>query len=695
MTPSLRVLVVTNWYPPHHYGGYELSCHDVNNRLSARGHDVHVLCSDHVVSGAAPPDPEAERRVRRQLRLYWRAETLWEPAWRERLRIERQNQDSLRRALDEVQPDVVAVWQVAAMSVGLLTTLIDEAEPLVFAICDDWLTYAVRQDPWARPYNSSPPGRAIGRAVARLTGLPTVLPDVGAAGAFLFVSDATRRTALEVTPWRYPRSTVVYSGIESSVFALDPAPAVRPWGWRLLWVGRFDPRKGADTAVESLVAMPDDATLVVCGRGDPAEAARVRTLAVDLGLGDRVTVLSAERHELPALYRGADAFLFTSTWAEPFGLTPIEAMACGTPVVATALGGSAEFLVDGGNCVTVPPADPAAVATAVDRLAGDEELRATIVDGGRRTAAELTTDHLADVFEVWLVAAADHFRNGQPPHRRLPTLTMAARDPYQPAVDAHPLTRHQALAPDVLASGDAEAIKRLYVELGSDWWSAVGDGLDEVPVLSAPETCPVVLGELRGVKGLVLDAGCGPNPAVSLALAADAARTVVSLDIGWGTVRLARELATRAGVGLLAVAGDLERLPFRAEAFDAVACDDAIEHVPDDATAAAELARVARPGATIVVATPNRHNADIVRRKLRDRTRRRRRPAADYFVSNSHLREYSWDEAEALVRPVMHVVRRAPVGWERGPRARLATRLLRLPILWRFSQMIVLTGRPR
>jgi glycosyltransferase involved in cell wall biosynthesis len=73
-------------------------------------------------------------------------------------------------------------------------------------------------------------------------------------------------------------------------------------------------------------------------------------------------------------------------WQEPFGLVPLEAMASGTPVVAVAAGGAAAYLEDGRTALVVPPDDPAALATAVGRLQGNDRLRATLRANGRRTA---------------------------------------------------------------------------------------------------------------------------------------------------------------------------------------------------------------------------------------------------------------------------------------------------------------------
>jgi SAM-dependent methyltransferase len=266
----------------------------------------------------------------------------------------------------------------------------------------------------------------------------------------------------------------------------------------------------------------------------------------------------------------------------------------------------------------------------------------------------------------------------------------------EPADDLDPLARHRRQTVEVLGRGDPAAIKALYRDLGQDFWAHTAvAGTDGVPVLSAPETLDEVMAVLSPATGVLLDAGCGPNPAVAARLAARPDRVVVALDIGWGMVRTAVEVAGASGVRLLGVVGDVENLPFRAGVFDALVCDDTIEHLPDDAAGVAELARVLRPGGRAVLATPNRHRATVLAARARDRRAGRRRPARDYFVAESHLREYTWAEFEALAAPHFRIERRRPVGWRHGRKKRQLTRILTWPGLYRLSQMILLECSPR
>jgi glycosyltransferase involved in cell wall biosynthesis len=141
----------------------------------------------------------------------------------------------------------------------------------------------------------------------------------------------------------------------------------------------------------------------------PAEAGFGTVLeqrATDLGVGDRVALTESSRNELPVRYAAADVVLFTSLWDEPQGLVPLEAMACGTPVIATGTGGSVEYLRHEENCLLVSPGEPAALAAAVRRLAGDIGLRARLRAGGILTAGRFSADTQSAILEAVHLEAA-------------------------------------------------------------------------------------------------------------------------------------------------------------------------------------------------------------------------------------------------------------------------------------------------
>ncbi|HWH28675.1 MAG TPA: glycosyltransferase family 4 protein [Mycobacteriales bacterium] len=410
----MDVLVVTSMYPPHSYGGYEASCQDVVARWRARGHRAVVLTTrtrvDGVVDGAEPD-------VRRLLPFYWQDHRLPQRSLRQCLALERESRAVLRAALDEVRPDVVSAWSMGAMSLGLLNEVADRGLPLVLVVCDDWLVYGERADLWRRRVSSSRLARRAGRA---LTGLPTDWPTGARSVRAVFVSEAVREAARARGRWVPQSTSVIGSGISERDFPVRPALPDRPWTWRLLLVGRIDPRKGIDVALRALARLPSGARLDVVGRGDATHRAELERLSRDLGVADRVTFGHRDRSELAAAYGAADCLLFPPVWTEPFGLVPLEAMACGTPVVTTGTGGQAALLTHEHDCLVVPPGDDAALAAAVERLAADPVLRRRIAEAGLRTAARhgvdryaerLLAEHLAAVRAAGLAAGQDAGRD--------------------------------------------------------------------------------------------------------------------------------------------------------------------------------------------------------------------------------------------------------------------------------------------
>jgi D-inositol-3-phosphate glycosyltransferase len=174
--------------------------------------------------------------------------------------------------------------------------------------------------------------------------------------------------------------SIVASGVDADRFTPAGPTAPRPAGLgRVLTVGRLVPRKGFDELVRALPGLPD--TEVVIAGGPPAdldtdpEAQRLRKLAADLGVADRLRLVGAVPPEqMPHWYRSADVVACTP-WYEPFGLTPLEAMACGVPVVAYAVGGLRDSVVDGATGLLVPPGDRDGLVAALSAVLTDEARR--------------------------------------------------------------------------------------------------------------------------------------------------------------------------------------------------------------------------------------------------------------------------------------------------------------------------------
>jgi D-inositol-3-phosphate glycosyltransferase len=170
--------------------------------------------------------------------------------------------------------------------------------------------------------------------------------------------------------------TLIPSGVDTGRFRPDGPAEPRGRRPRILSVGRLVERKGFGDLIRALPTVPA-AELVIIGGQGPAEphAAELRDLARRCDVADRVRLAGAVAPEqMPRWYRSADV-LAATPWYEPFGLTPLEAMASGVPVVATAVGGLTDTVVDGVTGDLVPSRDPRALGAALRRLLSDDVRR--------------------------------------------------------------------------------------------------------------------------------------------------------------------------------------------------------------------------------------------------------------------------------------------------------------------------------
>ncbi|MFN8223046.1 MAG: glycosyltransferase family 4 protein [Gaiellales bacterium] len=213
-------------------------------------------------------------------------------------------------------------------------------------------------------------------------------------------------------PSGYLRAVALAWGLDPARVSVlhNPAPVVPPLPPRtelrhglardgeilLAFAGRLTEQKDIDVLLRAVAEVPGVHLALL---GDGPERARVEDERARLGLSDRVRLLgSGDRNAVLRLFAAADVAVLSSRW-ENFPHTVVEALAVGTPVVATAVGGVPEIVVDGENGLLVPPGDVDAFAAALRRVCADDELRERLAAAATPSVAPLAEDALLAVVE--------------------------------------------------------------------------------------------------------------------------------------------------------------------------------------------------------------------------------------------------------------------------------------------------------
>lgn len=405
----MKILIVSNYYPPYIIGGYELGCHEVAKALRERGHAVKVLTSTYGV-GSATEEADVSRSLLLTVQVQKES-----PLTRARrlVRIETNNQKEFPRLCSAFRPDVVYFWNMRGISISLVFAAERLRLPVSIYVSDNWLS-RWKTDLWhdfSCRRGSSTLNRLLLRVVRQIARLRGCLVLDGAPDLrhVQFCSLYLKNDAL-LKGVPVEKAEVIHWGTNASLAPLDSSAAPR----RLLYVGQIVPNKGPHIAIEALSLLAREGcaevTLTLVGGSvQPEYEASVRQLAVERGLGERCRFAGVvPRQDLLPLYSQYDILVFPSSWEEPFAITPLEAMASGLVVVGTTTGGSGEIFQDGVNALTFVKDDAVDCARQIKRLLGDEALFRDIRKSGQETIrARFGFDVMVDKIEHSLNVAVD------------------------------------------------------------------------------------------------------------------------------------------------------------------------------------------------------------------------------------------------------------------------------------------------
>lgn len=335
----MRILVISNYYPPLSVGGYEIACAQTVEWLRARGHQVRVMTSKWRAA-EAPAAPDL-------LRVFDMIDYK-NGGYQQKWQTERWNYLQTLQQLISWKPDLVYIWSQRLISLGPVYAVQRLDLPRVFEIGDFW------PDSYIKPGWQPRLKREIKRLIPGLMGDPLQLDPV-----------------ISVARWMVPELRSKYGSQRVQVVPNGlPLPAQTggpDWSKPLkaLFVGRLDPEKGLHLAIEALARLRDGGLilpLTVAGKGDKDYTDQCRQLVFTLGLQDQVKFIGWQP-DTARLYAQHQILLMPTTMREPFGMVLVEAMMHGLAVFASGAFGPAEIIKDGETGFLFQPGSISALAS--------------------------------------------------------------------------------------------------------------------------------------------------------------------------------------------------------------------------------------------------------------------------------------------------------------------------------------------
>jgi glycosyltransferase involved in cell wall biosynthesis len=405
----MRILFISNFYPPHELGGLEQLCRDTVVGLHARGHTCTVLTSQFSRGDKGTPEPH----VIRQLHLAADIEH-YRPIrfFTQRRLYEQRNLKTVARMVQDFQPEIIFVWGMWNLERSLAAWCEQYAAvPVVYYVADLWpLEPDAHTAYWSLPARH-PVARLLHEPLRRRALRVLRQEEKPASLKFervLCVSDFIRRALLERGNFS-GEFTVVHNGIDPQAFT------PRDWvdgchtPFALTFIGALVPHKGLHILIEALSQLqsrqdvpPVNLTIFGGGSAEYEQAMRDKIRAAELE--HQVTFKGrVPREKIIKLLSGFDALVLPSVWEDPLPRVPMEAMASKVPVIASLTGGTPELVVSGENSLGFAGGDAQALAEQIAYLVGSPEVAGHLAERGYETVLKkFTLTRMFDEIETCL-----------------------------------------------------------------------------------------------------------------------------------------------------------------------------------------------------------------------------------------------------------------------------------------------------
>jgi glycogen(starch) synthase len=371
----VRILVISNLYPPPWLGGYELACQAVVEGLRARGHTVYVLTSSYKAENC-PPEPH----IFRLLNHYWGSYpdgdltlTWWQAA--RSMWLDFANYRKVKECIQQLRPDFAYLWNLQRVS----------PVPVIGAIRKSGIAYAIHlMDYWLMESRLTPD--VVRKLLLRaMIWLPRrMIEPLLMSNQLISMSETVRR---EYIKGGFPANKirVIYHGVKINSERCEDATGSHRQGlFKILFAGQIIESKGVHTLLSALAELihlrsAQNICLDIIGKGDREYTKKLQDLIHRYHLEGFVNFVGeVPKQELLDRYGEYDLLVLPTERVEPFGMVVIEAMASGIPVIASDLGGPAEIITNGETGILVPAGDSVRLASAIGDLMCSDRLRETI-----------------------------------------------------------------------------------------------------------------------------------------------------------------------------------------------------------------------------------------------------------------------------------------------------------------------------
>jgi len=405
----MRILFLSNFFPPARPGGYTQWCHEVAEGLAEQGHTIGVLTSCYEKEKA----PASEQNIYRLLHLegdlaYYQPLHFF-TGWKKQ---HRENLLHLEHTIKDFAPDLIFVWGMWALSKAL-PALAEQLLPgrVVYYLSDYWASALdMHTTYWQSPARHWPTQvikpvlSEIAMSMLVKEGQPHLKLE-----HVICVSARVRDLLVEAgLPIQHAR--IIHGGTDAERFLGVPNRDYRSGHLKLLYAGQLVQHKGVHTAIDAMSRLVNkqkinEITLTLVGSGHPDYEAFLRDLVERERLQDFVTFHKpVSKDKMPALLQQFDVLVFPSIYEEPLARMTQEGMASGLVVVGTTTGGTKEILRDGETGLTFAPEDADGLSQQVTRLIIDPDLCCRLAQAGRQTVLEnFTLDKMVKEIEAYLI----------------------------------------------------------------------------------------------------------------------------------------------------------------------------------------------------------------------------------------------------------------------------------------------------